>query len=81
MKFELFSQVYLREDIPEYHLKKGNIATLVDYHSSINGGEDCYSLEGFILPEDCPDFFIILPASKIEQIDNLIKREPIKNNE
>jgi hypothetical protein len=81
MKLELFFQVYLREDIPEYHLKKGNIATIVDYHSSINGGEEGYSLKGFILPEDCPEIFIILPASKIEQIDNLIKSEPIENNE
>jgi len=37
MKLELFCQVYLRVDIPEYHLKIGNIATIFDDHYSING--------------------------------------------
>lgn len=28
MKFQLFTQVVLRQDIPEYGLKKGAVATL-----------------------------------------------------
>jgi hypothetical protein len=32
MKFKLFSQVYLTEDIPEYGLKKGSIGTIVEYY-------------------------------------------------
>ena len=30
MKFKLFSQVSLREDIPEYGLKKGSIGTVAE---------------------------------------------------
>lgn len=47
MKFELFSQVALREDIPKYGLKKGAIATIVEHYPMSEGEEDGYSLEGF----------------------------------
>lgn len=66
MKPDLFTQVALREDIPEYNLKKGDVATIVDYHSSSNGGEEGYSLEGFNLPENCPAIFITVGADQIE---------------
>ncbi|MDB9510260.1 DUF4926 domain-containing protein [Kamptonema animale CS-326] len=66
MKFNLFTQVALRQDIPEYNLKKGDVATIVDYHSSSNGGEEGYSLEGFNLPENCAEIFITVGADQIE---------------
>jgi len=66
MKFDLFTQVALRQDIPEYNLKKGDVATIVDYHSSSNSGEDGYSLEGFNLPENCAEIFITVRADQIE---------------
>ncbi|MEG4166379.1 MULTISPECIES: DUF4926 domain-containing protein [unclassified Microcoleus] len=47
MKFKLFSQVALREDIPKYGLKKGAIATIVEHYPMPEGKEDGYSLEGF----------------------------------
>lgn len=47
MKFQLFSQVALRADIPKYGLKKGAIATIVEYYQMPEGEEDGYSLEGF----------------------------------
>ncbi|MEG4505272.1 DUF4926 domain-containing protein [Microcoleus sp. F6_B4] len=47
MKFELFSQVALREDIPKYGLKKGDTATIVEHYPMPEGEEDGYSLEGF----------------------------------
>jgi hypothetical protein len=31
MKFELFSRVALARDVPEYHLKKGDVARVVEY--------------------------------------------------
>jgi hypothetical protein len=46
MKFELFTQVTLSQDYPEYHLKQGDIATIVEHHP-IKHGEDGYSLEVF----------------------------------
>ena len=51
MTFPLFTQVALKEDIPEYHLQKGDIATIVEYYPTQEGEEDGYSLEGFDLPQ------------------------------
>lgn len=48
MKFKLFSQVCLTEDIPEYGLKKGSIGTIIEYYPMAEGEEDGYSLEGLI---------------------------------
>jgi hypothetical protein len=51
MKFQLFTQVKIREDIPEYGLKKGSTGTIVEYYPMPKGKESGYSLEGLI-PED-----------------------------
>jgi hypothetical protein len=51
MKFKLFSQVALTEDIPEYGLKKGSIGTIVEYYPIAGGKEDGYSLEGLIFQD------------------------------
>ena len=47
MKFSLFSQVQLTQDIPEFNLKKGSIGVIVEYYS-MSEGEDGYSVEGLI---------------------------------
>ncbi len=44
MKYELFKEVVLLRDIPEKKLKKGDVATIVEYHPSDTCG-DGYSLE------------------------------------
>ena len=46
MNYELFKEVVLLRDIPEKKLKKGDVATVVEYHPSDNS-EDGYSLEVF----------------------------------
>ena len=46
MKYELYKEVVLRKNIPEFRLKKGDIATIVEYHPS-KSSEDGYSLEVF----------------------------------
>jgi hypothetical protein len=46
MKFELFKEVVLLNDIPERKLKKGDIATVVEHHPSESSG-DGYTLEVF----------------------------------
>lgn len=46
MKFELYKEVVLRKDIPEYRLKKGDVATIVEHHP-LKSSEDGYSLEVF----------------------------------
>ena len=47
VQYPLFSQVALAEDLPEYHLKRGDIATIVEHYPMLEGEEDGYSLEGF----------------------------------
>ena len=51
MKFQLFTQVALRQDIPKHGLKKGTVATVVEHYPMPEGQEDGYSLEG-LLPKD-----------------------------
>ena len=46
-QYPLFSQVALAEDLPEHHLKRGEIATVVEYYPMPDGEADGYSLEGF----------------------------------
>ena len=46
MKYELFSRVALTEDLPEYKLCRGDVATIVEHHPILDG-EDGYSLEVF----------------------------------
>ncbi|WP_293061461.1 DUF4926 domain-containing protein [Okeania sp. SIO2B3] len=37
MKFPLFSQVQLIQDIPEFNLKKGSIGVIVEYYAISEG--------------------------------------------
>jgi len=46
MKYQLFQQVFLTQDIPTKNLRRGDVATIVEYHP-IKQGEDGYSLELF----------------------------------
>ena len=46
MTYNLFDEVVLAKDIPKKGLKKGDVATIVDYHS-VSGREDGYALEFF----------------------------------
>lgn len=47
MKFNLFTQVALREDIPELNLTQGSIGTIVECYP-MTEGQAGYSLEGLI---------------------------------
>ncbi len=57
--YPLFSQVALAADLPEYHLKRGDIAMIVEYYPMPE--EDGYSLEGF----DVPNVTVEVAASQI----------------
>jgi hypothetical protein len=46
MRHQLFEEVVLGRDIPEKGMKKGDVATVVEYHP-VPSGEDGYSLEVF----------------------------------
>ena len=44
---ELFSRVTLRHDFPEFRLRRGDVATVVDQHEGEEGQETGYSVEVF----------------------------------
>jgi hypothetical protein len=52
MKFDLFSRVALAHDIPKYHLKKGDVARIVEYMDDPYPG---YALEVFDVLGDTVD--------------------------
>lgn len=74
MKFQLFSQVALRRDLPKYDLKKGAVATIVEYYPMPEGQEDGYSLEGLI-PQDTVE----VSESQIELIAVSISKFSMEN--
>lgn len=67
MKFQLFSQVALREDIPELNLMKGNVGTIVECYSGLDKQENGYSLEGLISQDT-----VEVSESQIEAITSSI---------
>ena len=47
MKYDLFIQVALAEDLPTHRLCRGDVATVVEFHPVRPGREPGYSLEVF----------------------------------
>ena len=47
MKYELYTRMALSSDLSEHGLRRGDVATLVEYHPGRPGQEDGYSLEVF----------------------------------
>ena len=66
MKYQLFAEVVLKQDFHEKRLRKGDVATIIDYHP-VPSGEGGYSLEVFnALGETVT--IIVLPESAIEPL-------------
>ncbi|MGK7891932.1 MAG: DUF4926 domain-containing protein [Leptolyngbyaceae cyanobacterium] len=72
-QYPLFSQVALAEDIPTYHLKRGDRATVVEHYPMANDEEDGYSLEGF----DVPNVTIEVAASQIMSLQQWDQQQVI----
>ena len=47
MKHPLFSRVALAEDLPQENLRRGDVATIVEYYEGRAGQEPGYELEVF----------------------------------
>jgi hypothetical protein len=47
---KLYTEVALTQDLPEYGLKKGDTAIVIEHYPMPEGQEDGYSLEGFDIP-------------------------------
>jgi hypothetical protein len=50
---KLYTEVALTQDLPEYGLKNGDTAMVIEYYSMPKGQEDGYSLEGFGVSIPC----------------------------
>ncbi len=77
MKFPLFKQVALTRDVPEDGLKKGDLATVVDYHPAADG-EAGYSLEVFNAVGETI-VVTVVPESAIEALrpDQILSARPL----
>ena len=67
MKFEMFSRVALKTDVPENGLRRGDVATIVEHHQGRPGQEPGYSLEVFNAVGDTVAV-ITLRESQIESL-------------
>ncbi|MEM6433095.1 MAG: DUF4926 domain-containing protein [Cyanobacteria bacterium P01_D01_bin.115] len=64
-QYPLFSQVALAADLPEHHLKRGDVTTVVEHYPMPKDEEDGYSLEGF----NVPGVTVEVTASQIMSLD------------
>jgi len=69
MKYELYSEVALAVDIPEHRLKRGDIATIVDYLPAGNNPEPGLALEVFNVLGDSIDV-IMVAESEVEPLNS-----------
>lgn len=69
MNFKLFEQVALREDVPEHHLRAGDVATIVEFVPHPSGGEDGCVLEVFSAVGESIAI-VDLPVSAIEPLNS-----------
>jgi len=69
MKYPLFTRVALAEDLPKQNLRRGDLATIVEYYEGSPGQESGYELEVF---NAVGDTFAVVTAreSQIESLRN-----------
>ncbi|TVQ23096.1 MAG: DUF4926 domain-containing protein [Leptolyngbya sp. DLM2.Bin15] len=60
----LYSRISLNRDFPEYHLRRGDIATFIDIVPDPDGIEDGYILEVFNAQGDSIDV-VTVPKSAV----------------
>jgi hypothetical protein len=71
MKYPLFTRVALAEDLPKQNLRRGDLATIVEYYEGSPGQEPGYELEVF---NAVGDTFAVVTARE-SQIESLRKDE------
>lgn len=67
--FDLYQRVSLNCDFPEHHLKKGDVATLIDYVPHPSNGEQGSVLEIFSATGESIAV-VIVPISAIKPLRN-----------
>jgi len=58
-KYEIFQWVALARAFPEKHLRRGDVATIVDCHPAPDDGEVGYSLEVFNALGETIEVFVV----------------------
>jgi hypothetical protein len=58
-KYELFQPVALARDFPEKHLRRGDVATIVDCHPAPDDSEVGYALEVFNALGETIEVFVV----------------------
>ncbi|MEO8428112.1 MAG: DUF4926 domain-containing protein [Verrucomicrobiota bacterium] len=78
MKYDLFIRVALSEDLPERQLRRGDVATVVEFHPGRPGKEPGYSLEVFNAIGETVDV-VTVRESQIEPLtaDELLSVRPM----
>lgn len=66
-KPDLYAEIALRRDFPEYQLRQGDIATLVDYIAHPSGGEEGAVLQVFNALGESIEV-VTVPISAIEPL-------------
>ena len=67
MKYQLFMRVALRADVRNHGLRRGDVATVVEYHPGRSGQEPGYSLEVFNAVGDTVAV-VTVPESALEPL-------------
>jgi hypothetical protein len=67
MKFELYSQVAFAKDIPAHHLRKGDVATVVEQIPVSDAKRAAYVVEVFNAIGDSIDVLIV-PETSLEPL-------------
>ena len=70
MSFQLYTYIALKEDLPEYGLKKGQIGMVIEHYEMPEDEEDGYSLEGFGI--DIPGITVEVSESQIYSITDYL---------
>jgi len=71
MKYPLFTRIALAEDFPQENLRRGNLATVIEFYEGAPGQEPGYELEVF---NAVGDIFAVVTARE-SQIESLRKDE------
>ena len=66
MNYPLFTRVALAEDLPQENLRRGDVATIVEYYEGRSGQEPGYELEVFNALGDT--FVVTVRESQIESL-------------
>ena len=78
MKYDLFMRVALAQDLPERRLRRGDVATVVEFHPGRPGQEAGYSLEIFNAVGETVDV-VTVRESQIEPLtaNDLLSVRPL----